>query len=266
MGLSLDIFKETVQFFDDLNEGKKENINNNYNLAKLYSISYIKAYLAQLVNFSLNQRYKLSSICDIIEFINENNNPFRKVLKLYIVKLIFYSKEINQNIGNITQETVKIFDCTESKNIILEIFDKENEEYEIFKEIIKEKNSLKNGKYYKYPYLEYFTYTIDKQYELEIFKEQIKSEKDYMNKYPILFKFLDVTQGKDKNHSVLRFVEKYNEFCNLMIDTYTFRITREQAKKIKLKDSKIYKQAEDKCKEFIYYWNKYIKEYATKNK
>ena len=35
---------------------------------------------------------------DIIKFINESKNPFRKVIKLYIAKSLKYHKEINKEL------------------------------------------------------------------------------------------------------------------------------------------------------------------------
>ena len=59
-----------------------------------------------------------------------------------------------------------------------------------------------------------------------------------MNKYPIIYKFLkDNENGKELQ--ILKHVEKYNKFCNFMIDTFSFKKTREEAKIEKLIDQKI---------------------------
>ena len=39
----------------------------------------------------------------------------------------------------------------------------------------------------------------------------------------------------------MKHIEKYNEFCNLMVDNYSFKITREEAQKQKLNTQNIYK-------------------------
>ena len=144
--------------------------------------------------------------------------------------------------------------------------DEDNEESKIFKEIIEEKNSPKLEKYNKYPYLKYFTYTIYKKSELKEFEKQISAQENYEEKYPIIYSYLNESQSSLKKLQILRYIEKYNEFCNTMIENYSFKITREEAKKQQLKDEEIFRLKEDKCKEFIKIWNDNIKKKATKYK
>ena len=90
-----------------------------------------------------------------------------------------------------------------------------------------------------------------------------------MDKYPIIYKYL--IENKEQNLRILKHVEKYNEFCNFMIDTYSFRITREEAKNQRLNEQKIYdhitrtKPKKNLIKDFIECW-KDIKDKAIKYK
>ena len=227
--LSFDIFKDCIIFLDK----KSDKNEKNYNLAKLYSISYIKAYLNQLVNFSLEKFQNLGPINQIIDFINGNNNKFREVIRIYIIKLFFNSEKVKRNYKQLSDLKPPTLGYDFIPTMLMD-----EKSAERTKEIIEEKKSPTLEEYNEYPYLKYFIYSINKKKELEIFKKQIKNQKDYMNKYPIIYKFLkDNENGKELQ--ILKHVEKYNKFCNFMIDTFSFKKTREEAKIEKLIDQKI---------------------------
>ena len=101
--LSLKIFGDCLIFLDELDYKKDKNID----LAKLYAISYIKSYLAQLVNFSLTKEQELGGIAEITNLITRKDNAFRKVIKIYIIKLFYNSKDdknikgVNKNYDNL---------------------------------------------------------------------------------------------------------------------------------------------------------------------
>ena len=87
---SFETFKKFVEFLEDIID---EN-NNTKNLAKLYVISFIKIYIKYFVNFIKDKKANKDDISIINKFIcvslkNKNNN-FRRVLKIYILKM-FYS-------------------------------------------------------------------------------------------------------------------------------------------------------------------------------
>ena len=90
---SFNIFKNLVEHLELI---VKNGINNktNSNLSKLFSISYIKIYLKYLVTYLKEKKKKSGDVDNIIKFItnisDNYNNNFRKVLKIYILKL-FYS-------------------------------------------------------------------------------------------------------------------------------------------------------------------------------
>ena len=232
--LSLEIFEECVNYLNNINNQKEEN----KNLAKLYSISYIKSYLNQLVNFSLNSIQELGSIKDIIDIIESKKSGLIKVIKLYIIKLFFNTEKVKKKFSELSKINFKDLNY----NFIIQMIDEENEEKNVFKEIIEEKESPNLEKYNDYTYLKYFTYSINKESELSLFKKQVKKEKDYKNKYPCIYLYQNEAESKDKKLKVMKYIEKYNEFCNLMVDNYSFKITREEAKTQKLVEQKLYKE------------------------
>ena len=260
--LSFDIFKDCIIFLDKINY---ENEKNN-DLAKLYSISYIKAYLSQLVNFSLKKKQELGPINQIIEFINGNDNKFREVIRIYIIKLFFNSKKINRNFDQLSNENLSHLGYSFIVDMLLN--EKSSEK---IKEMIQEKKSPTIEEYKEYPYLKYFVYSKNKQEEYKIFKRQIKNQKDYMNKYPIIYKYLEDEESKESGLKFLKYVEKYNKFCNFMIDNFSFKKTREEAKREKLIDQKIIAEKINKSKnkniitDFLNIW-KEIKDYAKQYK
>ena len=85
---SFNKFKKCVEFLESYIRKEMEN-DKNTNLLKLYSIAYIKIYLKYLVGFIKDKKAKSKDIKDIIDFISDSpQNKFRKMIKIYILKLI----------------------------------------------------------------------------------------------------------------------------------------------------------------------------------
>jgi len=88
---SFQIFQETIKILDSISTSNINNKNKeNTNLLKLYSIVYVKIYLNYLTTFIVNNFKEMKSIDDIMKSINDiKNKEFSKVIKIYILKLIF---------------------------------------------------------------------------------------------------------------------------------------------------------------------------------
>lgn len=99
----------------------------------------------------------------------------------------------------------------------------------------------------------------------KIFIKRIKSIENYKNKYPILFYY--IREKEQQTLKNLKYIEQYNKFCNFMINTYSYKITREEAKEKKLKDEEIFDQKLNKklFNDFLECWN-IIKAYAKNEK
>jgi len=135
---------------------------------------------------------------------------------------------------------------------------------------LEEKKSPDYEEYNVYPYLKYFVYTINKIKETDLFIEQIKSIENYQNKYPIIYQYLLECESGEKKLNALKYVERYNNFSNFMLENYSFKITREGAKKDRLIDQQHKNEIFGKTKkkintEFYGCWKK-IKEYAIQYK
>ena len=94
---SFKIFEQTIKILDSNskpNKGKKKG--KNTTLLKLYSIVYVKMYLYYLSNFIVNNYKEMKNIKIIMDCIkNISNKEFAKVIKIYILKLIFNLKNNN---------------------------------------------------------------------------------------------------------------------------------------------------------------------------
>ena len=257
-GLSLDIFKQCLSFLDkflDKKEKKDDKIKN-YNLCKLYAISYIKIYLNKLATFIYEKHQFIACIDDIMDIIKEynENNKFGKVLMIYIWKIYYnlvgknwdiISKSLFEN-GIIEEDINSINIVTDSK------CDKECNN--IIKEIISEEKSPTEDKYKDYPLLKYFTYT--KYRTKNDFKKLLESREKYTKEYPLLFKY--VLDNKITNVKKLEYLSYFNEFSNYMIEYYSFKISREEAKNKTLNEEKdlIEQIGEKKIKNFFISWRK----------
>ena len=92
---SFDIFKETIQLLDSILASKMKD-KRNINLLKLYSIVYVKMYLYYFAIFIVNNYQEMKSTKTIIDFINNiSNKKFQRVIKIYILKLIYNLKNKN---------------------------------------------------------------------------------------------------------------------------------------------------------------------------
>ena len=90
---SFDMFKEAIDILNSISQSKNKNNEENMNLVKLYSIVYVKLYLYHLTNFIVNNFEQMKDIKEIINHINNlSNKAFSKVIKIYILKLIFNLK------------------------------------------------------------------------------------------------------------------------------------------------------------------------------
>ena len=158
----------------------------------------------------------------------------------------------------IIDEYKKLVDIeNELEKLIQEKIEKTSEEIKKYNEKIEQNSEDKNDyinllkeKYHKYdkeeyPYYEYFYYSdcLDEKYILE--KVLIHEDK---NKFPIINKYLDFKMNKkdddDDKYSLDKLI-LFNKVLNLINDKYSHKITRSFAEKTLIKDTEIYKNAEN---------------------
>ena len=106
-----------------------------------------------------------------------------------------------------------------------------------------------------FPFFKYFLYT---KYNPN-FEEALKHEENYRLKYPLLYKYINLTDEQRK----IKFLSPFNEFTNFMAETYSYRISRADAKEKILSQTDGFN--EDKFKSFKKAWDNIYK-YAIKYK
>ena len=105
----------------------------------------------------------------------------------------------------------------------------------------------------KYPFLKYFYYT---QYPNENVLKKKLLQNENLSKYPVIYSYIK----RDINKiNFLKNLSLFNEFNNLLLNHYSFKITRIYAKKKILENEKIYENNKNLCDNFIKMWNKYNK-------
>ena len=82
----------------------------------------------------------------------------------------------------------------------------------------------------KYPYFRYFM--VPKYPNKSQLIEELQLIPQYQQKYPIITNYLN----DNGQIEALQNIIKINPFINSMIETYTYKITREQGKELKIKD------------------------------
>ena len=140
------IFEQTIKNLDSFSKlNNKKQKEKNSTLLKLYSVVYVKMYLNYLSNFIVNNYQEMKSINNIMDCIkNITNKEFAKVIKIYILKLIFNLKNNNFEEFKKEFEQKEIYFYKEiegekkAKDIILTYFflPSEEEEFNKYGEIL----------------------------------------------------------------------------------------------------------------------------------
>ena len=119
-----------------------------------------------------------------------------------------------------------------------------------------------NNKNIKYDIFKLINPTVEK------LKENLRNINNYEQIYPLLnYYIIEDKNDQQKYYNLLKYLPDFNKFVNLMIDKYSYKITREEASRIELRKEEIYNDFEFKniFNKFILSWNK-IKTYAIKYK
>ena len=190
------------------------------------------------INFIFKKLSEIIKNCQIIKSEAELNNFEQKVEELIessINEYPNYSKkymEINEKLTNIKKTSLKAIICE---------LEPPNEELYPFNE---------------YPFLKYFTYT--KYQTIEDLKKYIGEKESYMNEFPLLYKYLLYINGESEAKN-LKYLPIFNEFTNLMVNYFSFNITREASKTTKINDQSTLNNLEgfmNILNTFISSWNK----------
>ena len=132
----------------------------------------------------------------------------------------------------------------------------------------------------EYPFYKYFSMTTYPSESKLV--EELHKIPEYENKYPLLNSYLNIIKEKinDENNIIkkeqineiefIKYLPKFNEFSNIMIDIYSYKISRNDASSLKISKEDMYKNNQaglkDNFNSFIKIWNKigpYVKKYEN---
>ena len=250
------LFKEYLQVIEDKNYEKYYNNYCNENLIKIYVLCFIKIYINRFVNIFCDKKSALKGKeIDIIDEISRESS-ISNTIKLYFI-ILLYNKTNSLDL----LKDDKLLESIEKYSNALKDDKGENNFNDILKKTLIPKED-------KYLFNEFFTYI--KYPSLGDFSSKFLSSEDNKGKYPLLNEYIKDDIGT-KN---LKYLSKYNDFINLMINYYSGKISRNDANngERSLNLEEIYKNNEnfrDKFKEFKNIWNnnlsKYLKDDNDKN-
>ena len=84
--LSLKYLKKSINFIEEKDESKPL-----YHLGLIYSIAYLKCYFYNYVDILVKHHAELGSAETIESFLFDQKKPFRNVIKIYLLKLLYHS-------------------------------------------------------------------------------------------------------------------------------------------------------------------------------
>ena len=247
-----DIFKE---YLISLTQEDYERYYNNYcneNLVKIYELCYIKIYLGKFIKLLCDKKSALKGKeKDIIDEICKDSSIFNTI-KIYFLILLYNKTKSLDILKDKLYE--KIYDF--SNNLKKEIGE------EKFDDILKRSIMLKDDKYL---YNEFFTYI--NYPSLDNFKTKFLLSNENKEKYPLLNEYIKNNSGPIN----LKYLNDYNNFVNSMINYYSGKISRKEAKEegkcLDLED--MYKNNEfnikEKFKEFKTIYNEILSPYLKKS-
>ena len=247
-----DLFKEYLKSLTDENYEKYYNNYCNENLVKIYELCFIKIYLNKFIILLCDKKTSLQGKeKEIIELISENS-AIHSTIKIYFIILFYKKTNLLETLNDKLYEKIYDFSQNLEKELGKEKFD----------EILKNSLMIKDDKFIHNEFFTYINYP-----SFNNFKSKFLSVNENKGKYPLLNEYIKHDSGPIN----LKYLNDYNNFINLMINYYTGRISRKEAKdegkNLNLED--IYKKDEfnfqDKFDKFKSIWNNILSKYLKNN-
>ena len=174
--LSLQLFQKAIIFLDKISI---ENNDNEIDLEKIYSLSFVKLYLYKFVGFTKNDISKIDDYKDIFQVINDiQNNKFKYIIDIYILKLYYYYLDndfelliyvFNTKLCNFFDDEIYI--KLNDKNTIITnyyLFPIEKDKYQIYLQNLKEFEIIKRDKFSDEEKIKFFILNLLNNQRLDI--------------------------------------------------------------------------------------------------
>lgn len=221
-------------------------------MSKLFYIGYIRVFLFKYEEYIRDNSEKLNKPIEVINSINEFNNPISFIIELYFYKVIYNKNNKDINIFSPENNKYNLKSLNNFKDFFsLQINDdnsaEENENNEDFINLLEEKTTKLKNSNEEYRFNQYFYYSdyIDEKYLTSIFNNESRQT------YPVLSKYLEL-----KNNNLLNDFYSYHNALFLLNEEYSNKITREFAKKETLDKLLIFKRNKDLFNKFFHIYNK----------
>ena len=281
----LGISKVKRNFFEDTKEKVRNQTQIGYRL--LNFILYSHLFYANCLGFIKDEDMN-KYVCDDITCIDmletdwnilkvELQSKGIQIIQIFL-NLIF--NKLSEKIKN-CKEIITMEDRDKFENEIEKLLEETYKEYEAYaklfnenndkmlelnkhsmKSLVTETNEVNSYDENEYPFYRYFlmtTYPNKKD-----FKDELQKINHFETKYPLLTNYII---NKSPTLDLIKYLPEFNEFCNFMIDYYSYKISRDDASKKKIKDEDLYKNDEQnfrkKFDKFIAIWDK-LSPYAVK--
>ena len=193
------------------------------------------------INIDSIEKFINFSFVDLFNLLNQGNT-----LENYD-DLIKFENKLDLNIRDLIK---KFYQENRKINLIKK---RSDENVVSFINLLKEKFTSDNYNEKDFPFYEHFYYSgyLNEEY---INKKLMLMDE---NKYPVLKNYLQkiLSDEMDKNKFSLENLNTFNSVLNLIHEKYFNNISRENAKKIKLKDEQIYINNKESIEKFIKYYN-----------
>ena len=171
-----------------------------------------------------------------------------KLKQCQIMKKSEEREAFEEDIENLIKESIEDYNTFKEKYIEQNKIQIKVSNYS-FRTILDELVELKEEIYPKseYPYFKYFILT--KYKTVDDFSNRMQNKEKYVLTNLILIKLEEIKK--------LKFLPDFNEFSNLMLEEYSFKISREDASKRSLNEENIYKNENfrKKLQTFLKVWN-----------
>ena len=281
----LGISKVQRNFFEDTKEKVRNQSQIGYRL--LNFILYSHLFYSNCLGFIKDEDMK-KYVCDemtCIEMLETDWNILKvelqsKGIQIIQIFLNLIFDKLSEKIKN-CKEIITNEDRDKFENEIEKFLEESYKEYENYaklynennekmlelnkhnmKSLVTETNDVDSYEEKDYPFYRYFLMTTYPT--IDNFKYELQKVPYYQTKYPLLTNYiLKPMETKD----LIKYLPEFNEFCNFMIDYYSYKISRDDASKRKIKDEDLYKNDEQnfrkKFDKFIAIWSK-LSTYATK--
>ena len=203
------------------------------NLLKLYAIAYIKTYYYYYVEINYNhfEKCKFDQINDLFKLKDESNNNVRNIIHIYIWRL--YYKKFNNfdefKSFNFSSKNIPIY-----KELKDELSKGTNNNPQNIKDLIQCNYEPSTYPQDKYPNIQYF-YTPNIQ-DLNSFVQKFNSCSENKSKYTLINLLINEKNNLTENAILVNNLNNINKFANLLLNIYSFKISRDDAKTRKLSD------------------------------